>query len=74
MKTIFDDIYLKKSFSFRTPHHSGIYPVHQILYKILKEDFSIQAMSTQTYPAIFPVYFRRGFIFNGIMVRFLIYC
>ena len=51
-----------------TPHHSGIYPVYPVLYKLWSDEFSIKATSTEAYPNQSPIYLRRGFTFNNVMV------
>ena len=51
-----------------TPHHSGIFPVYPVLYKLWSEEFSIKATSTESYPHQNPIYLRRGFIYNNVMV------
>ena len=51
-----------------TPHHSGVYPVYPVLYKLWSEEISIKATSTEAYPQQNPIFLRRGFIFNNVMV------
>lgn len=51
------------------PHHSGVYPVHQQLYKAWRRVWNIQVTSTEEYPHLKPARYRKGFIHNGIMVR-----
>ena len=51
-----------------SPHHSGIYPINPEAYKVWTELLSVQATSTEIYPYTSPVYARRGFIYNNIMV------
>jgi heparan sulfate N-deacetylase/N-sulfotransferase NDST2 len=56
------------SFYSVSPHHSGIYPVNEILYTAWKEIWQIKATSTEGYPHLRPSFLRRGFIHSGIMV------
>jgi hypothetical protein len=56
------------SFYSVSPHHSGIYPVDENLYKAWKNIWLIKATSTEAYPHLKPFYLRRGFIHDGIMV------
>lgn len=51
------------------PHHSGVYPVHQQLYKAWRRVWNIQVTSTEEYPHLKPARYRKGLIHNGIMVR-----
>jgi hypothetical protein len=51
-----------------SPHHSGIYPVNDLLYEYWSEIWRIKATSTEEYPHLKPFYDRRGFIHKGIMV------
>lgn len=51
------------------PHHSGVYPVHQQLYKAWRRVWNIQVTSTEEYPHLKPARYRKGFIHNSIMVR-----
>lgn len=50
------------------PHHSGVYPVHNQLYKAWKSVWGISVTSTEEYPHLRPARFRRGFIHSGIKV------
>lgn len=51
-----------------SPHHSGVYPVHEPLYNAWKNVWNVRVTSTEEYPHLRPVYLRRGFIHKGIMV------
>lgn len=51
-----------------SPHHSGVYPVHEPLYNAWKKIWNVRASSTEEYPHLRPPYLRRGFIHNGIMI------
>ncbi len=51
-----------------SPHHSGIYPVHEPLYQTWKSVLNVSVTSTEEYPHIYPPHRRRGFIHRGIMV------
>ncbi|KAK3588977.1 hypothetical protein CHS0354_043147 [Potamilus streckersoni] len=51
-----------------SPHHSGVYPVHEPLYNVWKKTWDIRVTSTEEYPKLHPFYIRRGFIHQGIMV------
>uniref|UniRef100_A0A1B6ENZ1 [heparan sulfate]-glucosamine N-sulfotransferase n=1 Tax=Cuerna arida TaxID=1464854 RepID=A0A1B6ENZ1_9HEMI len=50
------------------PHHSGVYPVHELLYSAWKHVWNIKVTSTEEYPHLRPARLRRGFIHRGIMV------
>jgi hypothetical protein len=50
------------------PHHSGVYPVHEPLYKAWKTVWNIRVTSTEEYPHLRPPYNRRGFIYKDISV------
>ena len=50
------------------PHHSGVYPVHDILYQAWKETAGVQVTSTEEYPHLKPPWRRRGFIYRDVMV------
>ncbi|XP_013787455.1 bifunctional heparan sulfate N-deacetylase/N-sulfotransferase-like [Limulus polyphemus] len=50
------------------PHHSGIYPVHEILYQAWKHIWNIRVTATEEYPHLRPARYRRGFIHRNIMV------
>ena len=51
-----------------SPHHSGVYPVHDPLYKAWVELLNVSVTTTEEYPHIDPFFERRGFIHYGIMV------
>ena len=51
-----------------TPKHSGIYPIYPVLYTFWSEKIWIKSTSTEAYPSTQPLYLRRGFIFNNVMV------
>ncbi|XP_049794710.1 bifunctional heparan sulfate N-deacetylase/N-sulfotransferase [Schistocerca nitens] len=50
------------------PHHSGVYPVHEILYEAWKKVWNVRVTSTEEYPHLRPARLRRGFIHRNIMV------
>ncbi|XP_044268588.1 bifunctional heparan sulfate N-deacetylase/N-sulfotransferase isoform X1 [Tribolium madens] len=50
------------------PHHSGVYPVHELLYTAWKKVWNIRVTSTEEYPHLRPARLRRGFIHRNIMV------
>eukprot|EP00111_Clytia_hemisphaerica_P000092 TCONS_00000215-protein len=50
------------------PHHSGVYPVHDALYKAWQSVYGIQVTSTEGYPHLKPAYGRKGFLYEDIMV------
>ncbi|XP_066991415.1 bifunctional heparan sulfate N-deacetylase/N-sulfotransferase [Anabrus simplex] len=50
------------------PHHSGVYPVHELLYEAWKRVWNIRVTSTEEYPHLRPARLRRGFIHRNIMV------
>ncbi|ESO93397.1 hypothetical protein LOTGIDRAFT_232790 [Lottia gigantea] len=50
------------------PHHSGVYPVHEELYKAWRNVWDVKVTSTEEYPKLNPSLRRRGFIYKGIMV------
>ena len=52
-----------------SPHHSGVYPVHEALYDVWKRLWNIRVTSTEEYPHLRPARLRRGFIHRGVMVR-----
>lgn len=56
------------SFYSISPHHSGIYPISQNLYKLWSDIWLIKASSTEGYPHQRPSHLRRGFIHENIMV------
>ncbi|KDQ65313.1 Bifunctional heparan sulfate N-deacetylase/N-sulfotransferase [Zootermopsis nevadensis] len=49
------------------PHHSGVYPVHELLYEAWKRVWNIRVTSTEEYPHLRPARLRRGFIHRNIM-------
>uniref|UniRef100_A0A1I8MTS9 [heparan sulfate]-glucosamine N-sulfotransferase n=1 Tax=Musca domestica TaxID=7370 RepID=A0A1I8MTS9_MUSDO len=51
-----------------SPHHSGVYPAHEILYEAWKKVWGIKVTSTEEYPHLRPARLRRGFIHRNIMV------
>lgn len=51
-----------------SPHHSGVYPVHEALYDVWKKLWNIRVTSTEEYPHLRPARLRRGFIHRGVMV------
>lgn len=51
-----------------SPHHSGVYPVHELLYQAWKKVWNIKVTSTEEYPHLRPARLRRGFIYRGIKV------
>ncbi|XP_065359240.1 bifunctional heparan sulfate N-deacetylase/N-sulfotransferase [Calliphora vicina] len=51
-----------------SPHHSGVYPAHEILYEAWKKVWHIKVTSTEEYPHLRPARLRRGFIHRNIMV------
>jgi heparan sulfate N-deacetylase/N-sulfotransferase NDST2 len=51
-----------------SPHHSGVYPVHELLYQAWKRVWNIKVTSTEEYPHLRPARLRRGFIHRNIMV------
>lgn len=50
------------------PHHSGVYPVHNPLYRAWKAAYGIKVTSTEGYPHLYPAHSRKGFIHKDIMV------
>lgn len=52
-----------------SPHHSGVYPVHEGLYEAWKKVWNIKVTSTEEYPHLRPARLRRGFIHRNIMVN-----
>ncbi|EEB17253.1 heparan sulfate N-deacetylase/N-sulfotransferase, putative [Pediculus humanus corporis] len=50
------------------PHHSGVYPVHELLYTAWKKVWNIRVTSTEEYPHLRPARLRRGFVHRNIMV------
>ncbi|KRX41409.1 Bifunctional heparan sulfate N-deacetylase/N-sulfotransferase [Trichinella murrelli] len=51
-----------------SPHHSGVYPVHDPLYDAWKSIWKIRVTSTEQYPHLKPASLRRGFVYKDIMV------
>ena len=51
-----------------SPHHSGVYPVHDPLYKAWVELLNVSMTTTEEYPHLYPRSGRRGFIHYGVMV------
>uniref|UniRef100_A0A2Y9D1L4 [heparan sulfate]-glucosamine N-sulfotransferase n=2 Tax=Cellia TaxID=44534 RepID=A0A2Y9D1L4_9DIPT len=51
-----------------SPHHSGVYPAHELLYTAWKKVWNIKVTSTEEYPHLRPARLRRGFIHRNIMV------
>lgn len=51
-----------------SPHHSGVYPAHEVLYEAWKKVWNIKVTSTEEYPHLRPARLRRGFIHRNIMV------
>lgn len=51
-----------------SPHHSGVYPAHEVLYQAWKKVWNIRVTSTEEYPHLRPARLRRGFIHRNIMV------
>lgn len=51
-----------------SPHHSGVYPAHDLLYVAWKKVWNIKVTSTEEYPHLRPARLRRGFIHRNIMV------
>ncbi|XP_022908158.1 bifunctional heparan sulfate N-deacetylase/N-sulfotransferase [Onthophagus taurus] len=51
-----------------SPHHSGVYPVHELLYTAWKKVWNVRVTSTEEYPHLRPARLRRGFIHRDIMV------
>ncbi|XP_011186085.1 bifunctional heparan sulfate N-deacetylase/N-sulfotransferase [Zeugodacus cucurbitae] len=51
-----------------SPHHSGVYPAHEILYIAWKKIWNVKVTSTEEYPHLRPARLRRGFIHRDIMV------
>ncbi|RZF35802.1 hypothetical protein LSTR_LSTR009218 [Laodelphax striatellus] len=73
------DMYLNKAFAKDhgirvdsqysvAPHHSGVYPVHEMLYSAWKRVWNVKVSSTEEYPHLRPARLRRGFIHRNIMV------
>lgn len=51
-----------------SPHHSGVYPAHELLYIAWKKIWNIKVTSTEEYPHLRPARLRRGFIHRNIKV------
>lgn len=51
-----------------SPHHSGVYPAHEVLYAAWKKVWNIKVTSTEEYPHLRPARLRRGFVHRNIMV------
>lgn len=51
-----------------SPHHSGVYPAHELLYIAWKKVWNIKITSTEEYPHLRPARLRRAFIHRNIMV------
>ncbi|XP_050669112.1 bifunctional heparan sulfate N-deacetylase/N-sulfotransferase [Leptidea sinapis] len=51
-----------------SPHHSGVYPVHEPLYEAWKKVWDVRVTSTEEYPHLRPARLRRGFKHRGVMV------
>ena len=51
-----------------SPHHSGVYPVHQQLYDAWRQVWNIAITSTEEYPGLRPARRRRGFIHDEVHV------
>ncbi|XP_068736293.1 bifunctional heparan sulfate N-deacetylase/N-sulfotransferase 4-like [Montipora capricornis] len=50
------------------PHHSGVYPPHDLLYEGWKKVYNLKVTSTEEYPHLHPDRFRRGFIYKNVKV------
>ncbi|RZC33289.1 bifunctional heparan sulfate N-deacetylase/N-sulfotransferase [Asbolus verrucosus] len=79
LTVLMDDMMLNKNFAKMkgipvdsgysvAPHHSGVYPVHELLYTAWKKVWNIRVTSTEEYPHLRPARLRRGFIHKNIMV------
>ena len=64
------NILVEESYSV-SPHHSGVYPAQVILYNAWKQVWGIKVTSTEEYPALYPSWKRKGFIFKDIMVTII---
>ncbi|CAG7786790.1 unnamed protein product [Allacma fusca] len=51
-----------------SPHHSGVYPVHEPLYEAWKTVWNVKVTSTEEYPHLRPARLRRGFVHRNLMV------
>lgn len=54
------------------PHHSGVYPVHEPLYDAWSKVRQVRVTSTEEYPHLKPAWFRRGFIYKGVTVKWIL--
>lgn len=79
LTTLMNDMILNKDFAKEkgiptdsgysvSPHHSGVYPAHELLYMAWKKVWNIRVTSTEEYPHLRPARLRRGFIHRNIMV------
>lgn len=79
LTTLMSEMYLNKEFAKEkgiptdsgysvSPHHSGVYPAHEILYIAWKKVWNIKVTSTEEYPHLRPARLRRGFVHRNIMV------
>lgn len=51
-----------------SPHHSGVYPVHEPLYAAWRNVWDVKVTSTEEYPHLRPARLRRGFRHRGVLV------
>ncbi|OQV18743.1 Bifunctional heparan sulfate N-deacetylase/N-sulfotransferase [Hypsibius exemplaris] len=51
-----------------SPHHSGVYPVHEPLYEAWASVWNAKVTSTEEYPHFKPMHLHRGFVHHEIMV------
>lgn len=51
-----------------SPHHSGVYPVHEPLFEAWRKVWDVKVTSTEEYPHLRPARLRRGFKHRGVMV------
>lgn len=51
-----------------SPHHSGVYPVHEPLYDAWRSVLGVRVTSTEEYPHLRPAYQRRGFRHKDVLV------
>lgn len=51
-----------------SPHHSGVFPIHEPLYGSWKSVWDIRVTSTEEYPRLNPSWGRKGFIHRKVMV------
>lgn len=79
LTTLMADMMLNKDFAHEkgiptdsgysvSPHHSGVYPAHELLYMAWKKVWQVKVTSTEEYPHLRPARLRRGFIHRDIMV------